>query len=223
VHAQQLVWQIMANVHQSFALFGCQQHILSSFQGNAQFLQDAIKLLAQRIQSGLIPNHKVRPIDLLFNRDLRPNSFGNLRLVPTARQKAILLDGRGTGETDNHVKFVFGGGFKEQRNLDRAANPLQVAPTLRLGLPRAPDSRMQDRLQRLARLIVAKNASGHFIAPQAAVLGNHVHSEAITDRGERLRAGRAKLARNNIGIHDRQTTAFEPSAGGGFPHADSAC
>ncbi len=122
---------------------------------------------------------------------------------PTAGSEALLLGGGGTGDTDGYIQFCFGLCLEQERNHNHDKGMPLAPPSPNLSAPKFPDTRMKNRFELMEGGRIGKDTAGHFVAAQPAIRPGNLRAEG----GQDLRQGRLPklndLARQVVGIHDR--------------------
>ena len=107
-------------------------------------VKNARELGPMNLESGFGPNHVIRLGRFLLRRPLGTQAAIDFGVRPPPPPQAQSLGGLGTCHANDKVKFAFGLGFKQQRDIHHGNAASLGGPGVELAFPGRADAGMQD-------------------------------------------------------------------------------
>lgn len=183
---------------------------------------DSLQLRGVGVEAGFGPDKVVGEVHLLLDGPLGAEALADLLFGPTAGDESLPLAGGRTSHADDAVELRRGACFVEQRDDHDAAGSLLGLPEGDVGLPQFANAWMDNRFEGLAARIVGEDEPGERLAIKAAIGADDAGAKRGLDFAQRRLAGIDDLARQRVGVHDRDKPLLQQLPGGAFAHADAA-
>ena len=174
------------------------------------------------IEAAFGPHDVISQRHFFLARHLRGNALRGLLIRPPTLMQAFTLSHPVTSDADRGIEVRRGIGFKQKRDHSHGHRLSLVTPGFQSRLPDSADAGMENGFKVVARTGVGENTASQFTPAQTSARVNDVFAEVLLNLHECRLAGFDNLARNFIGIDNRDAAFSEQVSRSRFTHPDAA-